>query len=186
MGRIKGYYVWEDDSLTPADRKNGGLHQNLFDQNGNLKGHARFVPAEESDEPGPVFGSETDYETFVRGGGEAEACRRRFRARLRWQPLRSSLRCRRLRRRLGSSRHMRRKPSAQSSYAWSLRRTSSAPMGSTGLSATWRSSMLRPSRHSSRTWSLTRPSSPSVPSLNCRASWGVVSRMPWCGDACDD
>ena len=61
MGRIKGYYEWEDDSLTPADRKNGGLHQNLFDQNGNLKGHARFVPAEESDEPGPVFVTENVY-----------------------------------------------------------------------------------------------------------------------------
>lgn len=44
MGRIKGYYEWDDDELTPGNKREGGLHQNLFDDEGNLRGSARFVP----------------------------------------------------------------------------------------------------------------------------------------------
>lgn len=47
MGRIPGYYEWDDDDLTPGQKKEGGLHQNLFDDDGKLKGSARFVPADE-------------------------------------------------------------------------------------------------------------------------------------------
>lgn len=60
MGRIAGYYEWDDDSLTPGHKKEGGLHQNLFDDEGNLKGSARFVPSEDADED-QAF--ETDYVT---------------------------------------------------------------------------------------------------------------------------
>lgn len=59
MGRIKGYYEWDDDGLTPGRKKEGGLHQNLFDSDGNLKGSARFVPAE--GEPDRVVVTETVY-----------------------------------------------------------------------------------------------------------------------------
>lgn len=50
MGRIKGHYEWDDDDLTPGRKKEGGLHQNLFDSAGHLKGNARFVPAQDSDD----------------------------------------------------------------------------------------------------------------------------------------
>ncbi|WP_297105030.1 hypothetical protein [Tessaracoccus sp.] len=57
MGRIPGYYEWDDDDLTPGRKKEGGLHQNLFDADGSLKGSARFVPADEVD-PDPVYVTE--------------------------------------------------------------------------------------------------------------------------------
>lgn len=47
MGRIPGYYEWDDDDLTPGQKKEGGLHQNLFDDDGILKGSARFIPSDE-------------------------------------------------------------------------------------------------------------------------------------------
>lgn len=46
MPRVPGYFEWDDDSLRPGLRKEGGWHQNLFDSSGNLKGHARFIPAD--------------------------------------------------------------------------------------------------------------------------------------------
>jgi len=60
MGRIKGHYEWDDDRLTPGQKKEGGLHQNLFDSEGNLKGSARFIPDLEG-EPEPVVVTETVY-----------------------------------------------------------------------------------------------------------------------------
>ena len=46
MGRIKGHYEWDDDDLSPGQKKEGGLHQNLFDGEGKLKGSARFIPGD--------------------------------------------------------------------------------------------------------------------------------------------
>jgi len=60
MGRIKGHYEWDDDDLTPGRKKEGGLHQNLFDSAGNLKGSARFVP-DDGTEPEPLVVTETVY-----------------------------------------------------------------------------------------------------------------------------
>ncbi|GAB07310.1 hypothetical protein GII30_03090 [Gordonia amarae] len=54
MGRIPGYYEWDDDDLTPARKKEGGFHQNLFDADGKLRGHARFIPSDKV-EPDPVY-----------------------------------------------------------------------------------------------------------------------------------
>lgn len=54
MGSIRGRYEWDDDSLEPGQRKDGGLHQNLFDEDGNLRAHARFVP-DDNDDPGPIW-----------------------------------------------------------------------------------------------------------------------------------
>lgn len=63
MGRIKGHYEWDDDDLTPGQKKEGGLHQNLFDADGNLKGSARFVPDEDGDDE-PLVITETVYVTL--------------------------------------------------------------------------------------------------------------------------
>ncbi|MET8527182.1 hypothetical protein [Micromonospora sp. NPDC005172] len=60
MGRIKGHYEWDDDDLTPGQKREGGLHQNLFDSEGNLKGSARFIP-DDGCEPEPLVVTETVY-----------------------------------------------------------------------------------------------------------------------------
>ena len=60
MGSIKGHYEWDDDHLTPGQKKEGGLHQNLFDSEGKLKRSARFIPEDGSD-PEPLFVTETIY-----------------------------------------------------------------------------------------------------------------------------
>jgi hypothetical protein len=60
MGSIKGHYEWDDDHLTPGPKKEGGLHQNLFDSEGKLKGSARFIPDNDRD-PEPLFVTETIY-----------------------------------------------------------------------------------------------------------------------------
>lgn len=44
MVKIHGTYEYDDDDLTPGKKKEGGLHQNLFDSDGKLKGSARFTP----------------------------------------------------------------------------------------------------------------------------------------------
>lgn len=46
MPRKYGYYEWDDGSLTPGQKKEGGWHQNLYDSDGHLKDHARFIPTE--------------------------------------------------------------------------------------------------------------------------------------------
>lgn len=63
MASIKGRYEYDDDDLTPGKKKEGGLHQNLFDSEGNLKGSARFIPDEGQDdsELEPVFAYEPVY-----------------------------------------------------------------------------------------------------------------------------
>lgn len=45
--RISGYYEYDDDSLRPGRHRDGGLHQNLFDHEGNLRASARFVPSDD-------------------------------------------------------------------------------------------------------------------------------------------
>ncbi|MBE3075701.1 MAG: hypothetical protein IMZ75_12290 [Actinobacteria bacterium] len=59
MGRIKGHYEWDDDDLAPGHKKEGGLHQNLFDSDGKLKGSARFIP--DGSDPEPLVVTETVY-----------------------------------------------------------------------------------------------------------------------------
>lgn len=62
MGRISGYYEWDDDHLTPGQKKEGGLHQNLFDADGKLKGSARFIPDDgDDDAPETIVVTETVY-----------------------------------------------------------------------------------------------------------------------------
>ena len=73
MGQQRGTYYWDDDSLSPGNRSDGGWSQNLFDDDGNLRGHARFVPDPNSDddqytyspydEPPMFMSSETRWES---------------------------------------------------------------------------------------------------------------------------
>ena len=49
VGRIAGHYEWDDDDPAPSHKREGGLHQNLFDKNGKLKGNARFIPDDGSE-----------------------------------------------------------------------------------------------------------------------------------------
>lgn len=70
MASIKGRYVYDDDDLTPGKRKEGGLHQNLFDSEGNLRGSARFIPDRDQENTGsepvvicePVYVYDEEYE----------------------------------------------------------------------------------------------------------------------------
>ncbi len=59
MGKIPGHYEWDDDDLTPGQRAGGGLHQNLFDEDGKLRGNARFVPGDI--DPDPIVVTEHVY-----------------------------------------------------------------------------------------------------------------------------
>ena len=52
MVSIRGSYEYDDDDLTPGKKKEGGLHQNLFDSDGNLKGSARFIPSDPDEDQG--------------------------------------------------------------------------------------------------------------------------------------
>ena len=60
MGRIAGHYEWDNEDLTPGHKREGGLHQNLFDSEGKLKGNARFIPHDRSD-PKTLVVTETVY-----------------------------------------------------------------------------------------------------------------------------
>lgn len=53
MPRIPGHLEWDDDGLTPGNKKEGGLSDNLYDSEGDLTARARFVPGEEQDDPEP-------------------------------------------------------------------------------------------------------------------------------------
>lgn len=44
MSRIYGYYEWDDSVGSPGHRDDGSLHQNLYNEDRVLAGHARFVP----------------------------------------------------------------------------------------------------------------------------------------------
>ena len=46
MARLRGYFEWDDGDLTPGKNKDGGLHQNLYNEKGELKDHARFIPTD--------------------------------------------------------------------------------------------------------------------------------------------
>ena len=44
MGQQRGTFYWDDDSLAPGTRSDGSWSQNLFDDDGSLRAHARFMP----------------------------------------------------------------------------------------------------------------------------------------------
>lgn len=50
MNREFGYYEWDDEVGSPGYRGDGSMHQNLYDDDGRLAGHARFVPEDRLDD----------------------------------------------------------------------------------------------------------------------------------------
>jgi hypothetical protein len=44
MPNMNGRLEWDDDDLTPGKKREGGLHGNLYDRQGTLRGGARFIP----------------------------------------------------------------------------------------------------------------------------------------------
>lgn len=54
MASIRGRYVYDDDDLTPGQKREGGLHQNLYDSDGKLRASARFIP-DEGNEPDTIY-----------------------------------------------------------------------------------------------------------------------------------
>ena len=69
MARIKGRYEYPDGA-TPGKSKAGGLDQNIYDGQGNLVGHARFIPDDGSDDD---YGCSYTYEDDYRRGSDAES-----------------------------------------------------------------------------------------------------------------
>ena len=65
MGQQRGTFYWDDDSLSPGTRSDGGWSQNLFDNDGNLRGHARFVPDPDSDDDGYTYSPYEDPSMFM-------------------------------------------------------------------------------------------------------------------------
>lgn len=66
MGQQRGTYYWDDDSLSPGNRSDGSWSQNLFDEDGNLRAHARFVPDPESSDDGDsVYSPYADPPMFI-------------------------------------------------------------------------------------------------------------------------
>ncbi|EON33775.1 hypothetical protein GTC6_05392 [Gordonia terrae C-6] len=75
MARISGFFEWDDDDLTPGNKREGGLSGNLFDRDGKLRGNARFIPREKPDrgstgQPSNPRGDKGDGGDPVRVGGK--------------------------------------------------------------------------------------------------------------------
>lgn len=65
MGQQRGTFYWDDDSLSPGKRSDGGWSQNLFDQDGNLREHATFIPDLDSDESDSTYSPYDDPPMFM-------------------------------------------------------------------------------------------------------------------------
>ena len=65
MGQQRGTYYWDDDSLSPGNRSEGGWSENLFDDDGKLRGHARFIPDPDSDDDGYTYSPYDDPPMFM-------------------------------------------------------------------------------------------------------------------------
>lgn len=65
MGQQRGTFYWDDDSLSPGKRSDGGWSENLFDDDGNLRGHARFIPDLDSDDDGYTYSPYDDPPMFM-------------------------------------------------------------------------------------------------------------------------
>ncbi len=65
MGQQRGTYYWDDDSLSPGNRSDGGWSQNLYDQNGHLREHGTFFPDLDSDENDSTYSPYGDPPMFM-------------------------------------------------------------------------------------------------------------------------
>jgi hypothetical protein len=62
MVSVSGRFEYPDD-LTPGQSKDGGLHHNLYDSQGRLVDHARFIPDDESEEDTPTEASSPSFDS---------------------------------------------------------------------------------------------------------------------------
>ncbi|MGI8333686.1 hypothetical protein ACRYCC_27365 [Actinomadura scrupuli] len=53
MASVSGRFEYPD-KLTPGQSKDGGLHHNLYDSQGRLVSHGRFIPDDENEEDSPT------------------------------------------------------------------------------------------------------------------------------------
>ena len=65
MGQQRGTFYWDDDSLSPGNRSDGGWSQNLYDQNGHLREHGTFFPDLDSDESDSTYSPYGDPPMFM-------------------------------------------------------------------------------------------------------------------------
>ena len=65
MGQQRGTFYWDDDSLSPGNRSDGGWSQNLYDQNGHLREHGTFFPDLDSDECDSTYSPYGDPPMFM-------------------------------------------------------------------------------------------------------------------------
>lgn len=65
MGQQRGTFYWDDDSLSPGNRSDGGWSQNLYDQNGHLREHGTFFPDLDSDENDSTYSPYGDPPMFM-------------------------------------------------------------------------------------------------------------------------
>lgn len=63
MERIYGYYEWDETVGNPGHRNDGSLHQNLYNEDRVLSGHARFVPDEDRLNPADEYSYENTFVT---------------------------------------------------------------------------------------------------------------------------
>lgn len=63
MGKIYGYYEWDDSVGSPGHRDDGSLHQNLYNEDRVLVGHARFIPDDQRREDEDEYSYENTYVT---------------------------------------------------------------------------------------------------------------------------
>ncbi|MGW2563054.1 hypothetical protein ACWCXB_28175 [Streptomyces sp. NPDC001514] len=79
MASVSGRFEYSD-GLTPGQSKDGGLHHNLYDSQGRLVGHGRFIPDDENEEDSPTESPSLFFDT-----NECE-CESDSRARERLEP----------------------------------------------------------------------------------------------------
>lgn len=65
MGQQRGTFYWDDDSLSPGNRSDGGWSQNLYDQNGHLREHGTFFPDLDSDDSDSTYSPYGDPPMFM-------------------------------------------------------------------------------------------------------------------------
>ncbi|CAM5313161.1 hypothetical protein [Streptomyces avidinii] len=65
MASISGRFEFPD-GLTPGQSKDGGLHQNLYDDQGRLVDHATFIPDDDDDADPPVDPPPLSFDTNER------------------------------------------------------------------------------------------------------------------------
>jgi len=73
MGQQRGTFYWDDDSLSPGTRPDGSWSQNLFDDDGSLRAHARFMPDFGPDSTESVYSPHSNPPMFMSSEARLES-----------------------------------------------------------------------------------------------------------------